>query len=71
MRKGVCSRRSLEKNIKRKDSSHTCEKLALRLGKYEKQAKQAGIPFDVKVLTKVKSLIYILPLKDLGWPASG
>ena len=59
MRKGVCSRITLQTNIKRKRE------------KYEKLAKKAGLPFDVKVLTKVKSLIYILLLKDLVWPASG
>ena len=63
MRKGVCSGISLQKNIKRKP--------ALMFGKYAKLAKKAGIPFDVKVLTKVKSLIYLLLLKDLVWPDSG
>ena len=47
------------------------EERALRLGKDEKLAKEAGIQFNVKVLANVMSFIYFVFLADLGWAAHG
>ena len=46
-------------------------KRALRLGKDEKLAKQAGILFNVKVLTNMLPFMYFVFLAYLGWPAHG
>ena len=54
------------------EESQACnEERALRLGKDEKLAKEAGIQFNVKVLTNVLTFIYFVFLEDLGWPAHG
>jgi hypothetical protein len=42
-----------------------------RLGKDEKLAKEAGIPFNVKVIPSLESSFYFVVLEDIGWPAHG